>query len=284
MNLIDLINRNRNPEPWAEGEKIPWDEPGFSARMLREHLSQDHDAASRRSAKIDQQVAWIHQHVLGGQCTRVLDLACGPGLYASRLARLGHSCVGIDFSPASIAYAREQAAAGGLDCTYHHADLRQAAFGSGYGLAMLIFGEFNVFRRADAAAILTKAHDALTPGGVLLLEPHTYGELVKEGTAPPDWYSLPAGLFADAPYVALNEHLWRDADHVATTRIYAIDAATAEVTRYAMSMQAYPPDDYKDLLQECGFCDVTFYPSLIGVEDASQDGLLAIVARMKDES
>jgi len=28
----------------------------------------------------------------------VLDLGCGPGLYASRLARLGHECTGIDYT------------------------------------------------------------------------------------------------------------------------------------------------------------------------------------------
>jgi len=47
VNLTDLINR-KMPEPWAE--KIPWDDPAFSERMLKEHLSQEHDAASRRWA------------------------------------------------------------------------------------------------------------------------------------------------------------------------------------------------------------------------------------------
>jgi 2-polyprenyl-3-methyl-5-hydroxy-6-metoxy-1,4-benzoquinol methylase len=79
--------------------------------MLHEHLSQDHDAASRRGATIDRQVAWIHGALLlAGTPTRVLDLGCGPGLYAERLAALGHRCVGVDVSPASIAFARARAA------------------------------------------------------------------------------------------------------------------------------------------------------------------------------
>ena len=32
---------------WAGRYKIPWDEPGFSRRMLKEHLNQAHDLASR---------------------------------------------------------------------------------------------------------------------------------------------------------------------------------------------------------------------------------------------
>ena len=35
------------------GRRLPWDDPEFSERMLREHLSQDHDMASRRQNLID---------------------------------------------------------------------------------------------------------------------------------------------------------------------------------------------------------------------------------------
>ena len=103
MNLLDMINRSSVPVPWAEGDNIPWHDPGFSRRMLKEHLSQDHDAASRRFEKIDRHVNWIHHKVLSGRPTKILDLGCGPGLYASRLAKMGHECIGIDYSPASIA-------------------------------------------------------------------------------------------------------------------------------------------------------------------------------------
>lgn len=71
MHLLDLVSRCP-PQPWIDGGKIPWDEAGFSARMLQEHLSQEHDAASRRLNLIDRHVTWLHDHVLGGQ------LACKP--------------------------------------------------------------------------------------------------------------------------------------------------------------------------------------------------------------
>ena len=87
MDLQELLKREP-PKPWSHGGKIPWHEPGFSERMLREHLSQDHDLASRRSAKIDAQVEWLSQEILPDRAS-VLDLGCGPGLYTSRLASLG---------------------------------------------------------------------------------------------------------------------------------------------------------------------------------------------------
>ena len=80
MNLPDLVRRTTVPVPWDEGDNIPWHDPDFSRRMLREHLSQAHDAASRRTETIDQHVAWIHQTLLRDRPTRILDLGCGPGL------------------------------------------------------------------------------------------------------------------------------------------------------------------------------------------------------------
>ena len=157
MKLVDFINLPAIPTPWAEGDNIPWNEPGFSQRMLKEHLSQRHDAASRRFEKIEKQVDWIHHKLLLGRSTKILDLCCGPGLYANRLAKLGHNCVGIDYSPASITYAKNTANKESLDCTYLHQDIRTAEYGMGFGLVMLIYGEFNVFKPNDTREILQRA-------------------------------------------------------------------------------------------------------------------------------
>ncbi len=279
MNLGDILVRKSPPQPWAEGANIPWNEPGFSRRMLREHLSQSHDLASRRSGKIDAHVEWIHREVLRGSATRILDLGCGPGLYASQLARLGHRCVGIDFSPASVEYARERAAGEELSCDYIHSDIRSAEYGSGFGLAMLIFGEFNVFKPADAAVILEKAHGALNEGGVLLLEAHTDRTVQGFGVRPGSWYSAESGLFSDLPHICLQENFW-DADAgVVTRRYFIVDPASGEVARYAQSLKAYTEEQYRAALGNAGFRDVRFYPSLIGREDPTQADLLVITAR-----
>ena len=151
---------------WRGAYKIPWDDPGFSRRMLREHLSQAHDMASRRFEWIDKQVAWIHEHLLGGRPSRILDLGCGPGFYSHRLAARGHRCHGIDFGPASIEYAREHNPALS-QCTFALGDIRHTPFGGPYDLAMILFGEFNVFSPGEAAAILHNVRASLRPEGRL---------------------------------------------------------------------------------------------------------------------
>ncbi len=277
MQIVDVVNREAAPRPWAEGEKIPWDDPAFSSRMLREHLSQSHDAASRRQSLIDQHVATLHQ-LLAGRSARVLDLGCGPGLYTSRLARLGHCCVGYDFGPAAISYARAEAHRDGLACTYVQQDLRAGAFGDGFDLAMMLFGELNVFRPADAAAILAHARNALAPGGLLVLEVSTAEAVQAMGQRPRSWDSSTAGLFADGPHLLLTEAFWDQAERVAVERYYVVDAATGAVQRHASSTQAYSRDEQAAMLVAAGFGAVSHRESM-AIDGEVFAGFEVVIAR-----
>jgi SAM-dependent methyltransferase len=280
VNLLDVARRRPEPEPWSEGEKIPWHEPGFSRRMLREHLTQEHDAASRRFEQIDAHVAWIHG-VLASESVRVLDLGCGPGLYTSRLSREGHDCVGIDHSPASIDWAREQAASAGLRCTYVLGDIRSVEYGAGHDLVMLTFGELNAFTRRDARQILERAREALAEGGLLLLEPHSFGSVRARAQRPPHWYTASRGLFSDRPHLCLWESFWHAESAALTERWFVVDVETGDVTPHAQSMQAYSDDEYRTLLWDCGFDEPRFYSSLTGAPFAPGSDLMVLLARRR---
>jgi SAM-dependent methyltransferase len=262
VKLLDLIARSKAPEPWSEEEKIPWHDPGFSRRMLAEHLSQAHDRASRRSEAIDEQIQWIHARVLAEQPARVLDLGCGPGLYAHRLARLEHACVGLDISPASIAHATLEANRSGLDARFAEQDVRSfdpATISEGvpFSLAMLLFGEANAFRTTDLEAILQRAHEALAPGGLLLLEPHDFETTRNLGRQPPSWYTATSGLFSEEPHLCLHEAFWHESSATTVERWWIVDLATSETTRHAQTMQAYTDDGYLALLERTDFDPIT---------------------------
>lgn len=278
MRLGDIVGRDGVPAPWSEGDNIPWHEPGFSARMLKEHLSQSHDRASRRSETVARHVEWIAREVLGPAPARVLDLGCGPGLYLQALAARGYECRGIDFSPASVAYARAQAAEAGLAIDYEEADLRAAAFGPDghFDAVMQIFGELNVFEPLAARGILGKAWAALKPGGRLLVEVAVEESIRRMGAEPPVWWSAREGLFGERPHLLLTESFWDEGRKTATKRYYRVDAETTEVARWASSQQAYSEAEYRTLLEGCGFADVRVFPALASDEPGDY---CAIVAR-----
>ena len=146
---------------------------------------------------------------------------------------------------------------------------------------MLIFGELNVFKSEHVREMLSEVYRSLTPGGILLLEPHTYAAVEKEGQEPSSWYSSPSGLFSEHPHVVLTENVWLDEVGIAMTRHYIVDAGSGSVTRHAQTMQAYTDDEYRSLLTACGFDDIAFHPSLTGEEVEDGHGLMVIVGRRR---
>jgi len=273
---MDIVKRIPVPDPWSEGEKIPWNDPELSKRMLQYHLAQDHDLASRRFSIIDKHVKFIDD--LAGGPSKVLDLGCGPGFYTSRLTSLGYKCKGIDFSPASIDYAKEQAEKAGQEIDYLTEDIRTAEYGEGYGLAMMVYGEFNVFKKEDIRAVLKKAYDSLEDGGVFIAEPHRFEAVKSFGEAAPSWYSSESMLFSDDPHLALMECFWVEEHRVTINRYLIVDAATGEVTLHASTMQAYTNEEYETLLRGAGFSEVEFHDSLTEEEEGNEH-LMVIVGR-----
>lgn len=267
MNIQQLIERNPSPAPWSEGDKLPWNEPGFSRRMLREHLRQDHDMASPRAEKIDKHVEYIHNKLLLGRTTRTLDLGCGPGLYTSRLAQLGHTCVGVDFSPASIEYARNQAENKAISCTYIQNDFREVSFSESFGLVMMLHGEMNTFSKKDIRKILRKVEAVLDSDGLLLLTASTIDGIKPLQPIQRTWDSTCSGLFSDDSYLELCEKIWHSDSKALVERYFIVDANTGNVSAYSGSYQAYTNKEYELLLKNCYFDDVKLMPPLPGMED-----------------
>lgn len=281
--LSQLLLTLEPPVPWAEGDNIPWHEPAFSARMLQQHLDQSHDRASRRLYIVDRHVAWLQEYVLPESAATILDLGCGPGLYCHRLARLGHHCTGIDYSPASIAYARQQVeedpAAATLNCHFIEGDIRTTDYPGHNDLVMLLFGELNVFRPRDAALLLDKARAALRPGGRLIIEAHTRDAIRRLGEGEQIWYVARSGLFSERPHLVLTQPTWHASDCVATLRYLVVELETGAVQHYAQSLQAYTIEEYQTLLQTAGFDDIETLPGLTEDVRTADPDFLVLAAR-----
>lgn len=98
---------------------------------------------------------------------RVLDVACGNGLYALRLADLGAQVVGFDFSTELIAHARRRSAGYGSRIAYHVIDATDLdallSLGEGdYSAAVCNMALFDI---ADIAPLAEGLFQLLRPGG-----------------------------------------------------------------------------------------------------------------------
>jgi SAM-dependent methyltransferase len=98
---------------------------------------------------------------------KVLDLACGFGRYANRLAALGYSVTGLDIMPGFLKIAREGAEAMGVRVNYLQGDMRQLDFDEAFDRVLILFTSFGYFSDEGNAQVLRNVARALKPGGLL---------------------------------------------------------------------------------------------------------------------
>jgi len=280
VNLKALIDQGPPPFAWETTAQIPWSDPDFSQHALQAHLSQKHDVFSRRDHSIKAQIHWMHHQLLAERPVRILDLACGPGLYTQQLARLGHQCVGIDIAPAAIDYARKQRLKNHLDCKYQCGDILELDYGREFDLVLLNFAALNYFPKPQAALIIQKIAQALNrPGGILLIEVLSVQGARSIGNQEPVWQRNAQGLFCDQPHLYLEECFWNKQHLVATERYTIITVPQVEIRQYLQSYQAYVNDEYEFLLKSNGFQQIDFYEGLTEENDDFASQLLMLIAK-----
>jgi SAM-dependent methyltransferase len=260
--LRRIYDRPQPPVPWRDGANLPWDDPAFSERMLAQHLDQSHGAASRPQREIRAQVQRMAEWLGLAAGGRLLDVTCGPGLYAAEFARRGVAVTGIDFGPAAIAHARTLCA--GLPCRFIQGDVREMELsGNDFDAAIYLYGQFTVLRPAESAAVLHRIRAALRPGARLLLEILDYDRFDKRDSS--WWYTDQGGLWGDFPYLHLGERAWDPGQGAAVERFHILNLETGEMQVYGLTDQAYSVAQVTEMLREAGFATVEVHPAWDGL-------------------
>lgn len=111
---------------------------------------------------------------------RVIDVPCGEGRIAGRLAKRGCDVVGLDASERFLARARER----WPDVRFEQGDMRELPFVAEFDALVNWFSSFGYFDSETNDAVLAGFARALRPGGRLLLEqvnPARLARLVEVG-------------------------------------------------------------------------------------------------------
>ncbi len=120
----------------------------------------------------------------------IVDIGCGTGLAAPRLARFGGRLTGVDLSAGMLAKAAER---GGYDDLVR-ADAAEYLLGQ-RGRFDLIFAADVLIYLGDLSELFTAAARALRPGGVLAITTEIAPEAVPDG-----WKLLSSGRFSHSDH------------------------------------------------------------------------------------
>ena len=111
------------------------------------------------------------------QGTEVLDLACGHGRIANRLAAGGARVTGLDRSAVFLERARAEAAELGVEVEYVEGDMRAIPWRGRFDAVLCWFTAFGYFDDDVLHEVLGGVRSALRPGGCFLLERRRYDPL-----------------------------------------------------------------------------------------------------------
>lgn len=260
--LWKIYHRPELSAPPSEAKNLPWNDPHFSERMLREHLDESHGAATRIAAERAMQLEWLWTNLDLAAGARVLDVTCGPGLYAVELARRGCTTTGADFSPAAIAYAQDLARSEGVAarCTFVEQDVRHLNLAeTGFDAAIFLYGQLAVFTKAEAQTLLNYLAKTLKPGGKLCLELLNQDRVDK--TRSDWWFTDDTGLWGDRPFLHLGERSWYEEEKISLERFFIVHLETGQLTEISLSDQTYSVETMTCMLRQAGFTRVQVYPA-----------------------
>ena len=263
----ELIKYVGKPALYAKGTANFWDDPHMSKHLLDAHLDPSCDAASRKPATIDKTVSWIANYLRPG--STVLDLGCGPGLYAERLARLGHSVTGVDFSKRSIEYAKRSAEETGLDINYVYHSYLEMEYHEQFDLVILVYCDLGALVDIDRDLLLKKIHTALKPGGVLIFDVFTE-DFSATVTEKKSWELTDDGFWAEGAHCVLEQSFHYPEEKVLLSQTILMRAdGTHDL--YRIYDHYYGEAELMDVLNASGFTSHSFFYDIIGETDfASQ--------------
>jgi cyclopropane fatty-acyl-phospholipid synthase-like methyltransferase len=259
----ELEKINQRPEPF-EFYTAPdlWTDEHTSKQMLKFHLNENVDLASRNAEFIDRSVEWIAAHFNINTETKIADFGCGPGLYTTKLAQRGAIVTGIDFSENSINCAKKIAAEKGLKISYVLANYLDFQTTNRFDLITMIFCDFCALSPEQRKKILLKFNSFLKPDGSVLLDVHSLNSFnQREESAIYELNQLD-GFWSPNKYYGFLNTFKYEKEKVICDKYTIIEAARTR-TVYNW-LQYFSPDALEKEFAECGFAIEDFYSDVAG--------------------
>lgn len=277
INLEQIKHWRAKPAPFTPGKPIFWDDPHISAQMLATHLDPTIDLASRRPEIIERSVAWIIKSLGLRPGARVLDLGCGPGLYASRFAQFGLKVTGIDYSRRSIDYAVQYAREHALDIRYRYENYLDLTDTQLYDVALLIFGDFCPLPPEHRRQLLRNVFRALKPGGHFVLDVSTR-KLREHYGSSNGWHILESGFWKPGPHLVLEQGFDYPEQSIYLDQVIVVEA-NGELSVYRNWFQDYTRETITQELAAEGFAISNVCSDLHGTSYAEDTEWIGIVAQ-----
>ena len=254
-----LLSQLAHPKPYDKGTDVLWTDSYISEQLLRCHLDEHCDLASRRAEARDAVIHLLQRYVCFGGS--ILDLGCGPGLYTQRLAELGYQVTGVDFSERSIAWAKDKARERGLSIDYQCSNYLSFASESNFDLVMMIYCDFGALVEKERDLLIERLRMLVKPGGLFVFDALT-PKSIESMQFSTSWDLSEGGFYSPKPYICLNQSLHFPQQKALLNQHYVIREEGSEHL-YRFWNHYYELEDVEQLFLDRGFSSVQMRSGLL---------------------
>lgn len=253
-----------------------WDDEHISMQMLQAHLNPDIDSATRKHEYVKESAKWIAE-IIGNPINKnLLDLGCGPGLYATEFDNLGFKVTGIDFSKRSIDYATKIATKENRKIEYNYKNYLDIRYENQFDVITLIFCDYGVLAPNDRKQLLSKAITALKADGILILDVFSANNYKDFSNSRSVLYE-DKGFWSDEPYMCLQNNYCYEQSNTYLEQFLV--ATSKELNCYNIWNQAFDMASLASELKTAGFAELQFYGDVCGKCLSDDDKTICVVAR-----
>ena len=277
LDLQKIFLSRKKPSIFESGDSCIWTEEYISKQMLAAHLNPDIDAASRKLKTIECTVRFWLEKGLIKSGDRVLDLGCGPGLYAERLAIAGAQVVGIDQSEVALAHAMKQAEKRNLLIEYRCMNFLELKDESKYDAILQVFGEFCTLSNDNRDLFLRIIYRALKPGGIFLMDVSTRRLRMKDGLKN-NWYVKRGGFWRPGPHLVLETGFDYPENDIWLDQYIVVDQG-GNTTTYRCWFHDYSLETLTSVVESTGFYVETVWGDFTGAQYNNKCDWIAVALK-----
>lgn len=277
---LEWINERPKPFEFYTASEL-WTDEHTSAQMLAFHLNENVDLSSRKTAFIDKSVEWLVSRLGIATGARVADFGCGPGLYASRLAKRGADVTGIDFSARSIEYAKNQARATGLGINYLNQNYLDFNTDDRFDVVLMIMCDFCALSPAQREIMLTKFRSILKPSGRVVLDVYSLTAFEQRAESSRYEMNLLNGFWSPEPYYGFLNTFKYEEEKVTLDKYTIVGRAkTRSVYNW---LQYFSVESLNKEFREAGLAIAEVYSDVAGKPYDAEASEFAVIANKAQE-
>ncbi|MDF2588887.1 MAG: Methyltransferase type 11 [Anaerocolumna sp.] len=276
MNEQLLKYLQKRPKVYEPSTAKFWDDEHISKGMLEAHLNPNWDAATRNHEFVEKSVAWLKECVNPKAYANLLDIGCGPGIYAEKFYQSGYKVTGMDFSKRSIDYAIESANSKNFDIRYIYQNYLEMDFQNEYDIITLIYCDFGALSTMDRQKLLNNVYKALKPNGTFVVDVFStnFNQSKKEEQS---WSYHDGGYWSEKPHACFESFYRYDDDNTLLDQYIVL--TNDDTNCYNIWNHLFTTDELIKDFSDAGFSDIQFFGDVTGNNYSENGDVICVKAK-----